>query len=162
MVVPAYSSDAHSEKSLTFERAFEAILVFTQAIHLIERAEISVTKVFAGPFSQGGLLVLLERPLATHPWEGGASEVISDCPTLELLQQGLRLASNGLIRFLEDVSVLDRWPMHDQARLSKLTPNMCSELDRLALEAIIAKRPDVILCMGEVSVPFLNSNLEKS
>lgn len=161
MVVPADSCVPGSEDSFPFERAVEAIVILTRAVHRTTNAEETVMKELSAPFSPGRLLVLLERPLATHPWEKGAPQVTSSCPTFELLQQGIRLASNGLIRFLDDVSSLDRWPMHDKARSSKLTTENGCELDRLVLEAITAKRPDVILCMGKVSLPICDADIER-
>lgn len=46
----------------------------------LSAAEIDVTKSFAGPFSSGGLLIVLLEPLQGHNWREGAHVVISDCP----------------------------------------------------------------------------------
>lgn len=159
MGAPGDAYDTHREDSLAYEKIIEEIIDFARTTHSTTGAEATVTKTFAAPFSWGGLLVLLERPLATHPWQEGASQVISQCRTLELLRQGLELASNGLLRFLEDVSVLDRWPMHDETRSSRLTAKMSNQLDELALKAIIAKKPDIILCMGQVSLSICYADI---
>lgn len=114
-------------------------------------AEIDVTKSFAGPFTSGGLLVILQEPLQRHHWREGAHAVISNCPTLSALEEGLQITSNGILSLLHNVSLLDTRPFICKEQNVRLADRHREKLLDLVIKAIDAKKPDVILCMGKVS-----------
>jgi len=111
--------------------------------------EFAVSAHLAAPFSPGGLLILLKEPLRKHPWKSGVAKVVAECPTLASIKEGLKQAGN--LSLQEEVSIIDRWPFLPQP--TKAKPNKArgtKRLDQLLLNAICAKQPDVILCMGRV------------
>ena len=115
--------------------------------------EYKVTTTLAGPFRHGGLLVLLQEPLWNHPWAEGVDAVISRCATLNMLREGIWIASNGTLSLIDHVSVIDRWPLLPRARrteLERTNPGKMRKLDSLVLQAIRTKKPDAVLCMGKV------------
>ena len=127
---------------------------FNEIVHCASRVrgkpidpdELKVTKQLAGPFTNGGLLILLERPLCTHPWKGGMVMVVDECPTLAALREALAILGLGLE---DSVSVLDVRPFLPK-KSEPSRANTLDELNELTCQAIRAKRPDVVLCMGEV------------
>ena len=142
--------------SSDYETAFNKIVAFTSKRRTedITRHEINCTRELAGPFTPGGILVLLQEPLPDHPWIDGIDAVISQCSSLSLLREAVFLGSSGNLNLEKDVSVLDRWPMHDKkthVQLQNTHPAKMDELNYLLRNAIIAKNPEVIICMGTVS-----------
>ncbi|KAF9882843.1 hypothetical protein FE257_004955 [Aspergillus nanangensis] len=113
----------------TFEQLFQKIVTYAGELrnHRIPDEEIEGTRQLAGPFTRGGLLILLIEPLAHHPWQAGIDHVIIDC---------------------HDISVLDLRPFIWSGLRNKLQEDQLVQLHDLVFEAIRAKRPDTILCMG--------------
>src|SRR5687767_1645452 len=92
--------------SVAYEASFDNIV---RLIGSLRRQEVSgdeynVTKALAGPFRVGGLLVLLQEPLGNHPWSKGADTVVSSCPTLNMLNEAICVASNGVLNLINHVS----------------------------------------------------------
>ena len=136
----------------SYKKAFNDLVAFAEGVRdsEIPAAELDVTTRLAGPFTSGGLLVLLQEPQRWHPWDEGVEGVIADCKPLELVETGIDVASRGALSMTTNVSVLDSRPLlvrkeHPHVRLDEWW-----ELNRLVARAIEAKRPDVILCMGRV------------
>jgi hypothetical protein len=138
-----------------YRYAFDKIITFTNDnIRILPENEIKVTRAFAGPFTPGGLLVLMQEPLASHPWAEGRDKVISTCPSLDALREAVLNVSSGEQCITKNVSVIDRWPFLHKSLHEKLEKTREDEMrayDRLVLAAIRAKQPEVILCMGKVS-----------
>ena len=112
--------------------------------------ELTVTKALAEPFTSGGLLVLLLEPRRYHPWSRGTGAVISNCPTLDSLNEGIQIGSGDTLS-LYTVSTIDLHPFlprHDHAALEC---GKQEELNKIVFTAIEAKHPDVVLCMSKVS-----------
>jgi hypothetical protein len=67
-----------------YPKAFDRIVDYIHEIRRVplSRDEIDVTRLFAGPCTSGGMLVILIEPLQGHPWNAGANAVITDCSTL--------------------------------------------------------------------------------
>jgi hypothetical protein len=143
-----------------FERAFKKITRFAEHIRgaAIPHDELSVTKTLAGPFSEGGLLVLLQEPRRYHPWSHGAAEVIADCKSLQSLDEGIRVGSEGKLRLEQHVSLLDVRPFLVKADNAHIDFDTWEGLYDLVFAAIEAKQPDVLLCMGKVDERFLHAS----
>ena len=58
------------ENAITYKQAFDNIVSFVKDVreYGIRAGELLVTETLAGPFTSGGLLVLLQEPLAYHTW----------------------------------------------------------------------------------------------
>jgi uncharacterized protein YllA (UPF0747 family) len=135
--------------------AFDNIITFiNDNFRRLSENELKVTRAFAGPFTPGGLLVLMQEPLASHPWAKGLDTVISTCQSLDALREAILNASSGEQCITKNVSVIDRWPFLHKSLHEKLKETREDEMrayDRLVLAAIRAKQPEAILCMGKVS-----------
>ncbi|KAL2826942.1 hypothetical protein BJY01DRAFT_255839 [Aspergillus pseudoustus] len=110
--------------------------------------EFQATKQLASPFSPGGALFLLQDPRKDHPWSQGVAAVISDCPTLAALEEGARIASEGKLSLVKDISVLDLRPFISPEVRQEVRHADIEGLYSLVVEFICAKRPDVVLCLG--------------
>ena len=141
-----------SSLSNSYSEAFHDIISYIRQIRRkpLSDAEINVTKSLAEPFTCGGLLVILQEPLQEHPWHKGANVVISECPTLSSLREGLRIGSNDILCLLHHVSVLDLRPFISKEQNYRIQGYQRERLYKLLIAAINAKKPDVILCMGQV------------
>lgn len=135
-----------------YAKAFDDIVSHVREIReeALSSAEIDVTKSFAGPFTSGGLLAILLEPLHGHPWRGGAYDVMSHCPSLSALHEGFHVTSNGILSILHGVSLLDLRPFICKFQNGRLEDHVRENLYDLVIKAIDAKKPDIILCMGEV------------
>ena len=142
-------NDTKRPANVAYENTFKAIAKFAKCIssRQISRDEEDVTAALAGPFTKGGLLVLLLEPLSSHPWSAGVDMVVSQCATLDMLQEGIQAASKQTLSLTDDVSVIDRWPFFPR---SGRPEQKLTTLDYLLLDTIHAKEPEVILCMGKV------------
>lgn len=132
-----------------YEEAFDKVVRFVGTIRKrdILSDELNVTKSLAGPFTQGGLLIMLLEPLLHHPWPQGVKRVIKDCNTLEALDEGLRIGSNKALSLSGEASLIDLRPF-----LSKndyVSEEQLAKLHRLVFSAIEAKQPNVLLCMSK-------------
>ena len=138
--------------AITYKQAFENIVSFVKDVreYGLQADELLVTETLAGPFTSGGLLVLLQEPLANHPWHEGIDRVIADCPTLDSLKEGIHICSNGRLRLKDAVSVIDLRPFFRKELQPTLSAREKEELNNLLFLAIKAKNPQVILCMGDV------------
>jgi hypothetical protein len=143
-----------------FAQLFQKIVTYASELreHRIPDEEIDVTRQLAGPLSRGGLLILLIEPCEHHPWQAGIEPVILDCPTLRALEEAVRIGSNVALSLIHDVSVLYLRPFIWSGLKNRLQEDQLVQLYDLVFEAIRAKRPDTILCMGEVSFsPNMNA-----
>ena len=143
------------KESVAYKSDFDRVVALVNGIRpqRVLADEYKVTTTLAGPFRHGGLLVLLQEPLWNHPWAEGVDTVISRCATLNMLREGIWIASNGTLSLIDHVSVIDRWPLLPRARrteLERTNPEKMRKLDSLVLQAIRTKKPDAILCMGKV------------
>lgn len=117
-------------------------------------AEIDVTRCLAGPFDTGGLLIILQEPLQKHLWSEGANAVISSCPTLDALREGVLIGSNGSFSLLHHISILDIRPFISKQANYSLTEDCFveslaeREIGRLRLSAQALLR-----IRGERTVP---------
>jgi hypothetical protein len=150
------NSDIRSD----YETAFENIVRFVKSYrkHAITGHELEVTKILAGPFTRGGSLILLLEPRHWHPWKNGVDFVIRNCKTLCVMDDGFKLVSEGDLSLTKGVSVLDLRPflvMHDYRQWKG---EVWEYLYDLVYEAIKAKEPDVLLCMGNVCGSPLSRN----
>jgi hypothetical protein len=145
----ATSLDAQPGK---YEKAFNRLVEFAEDIRgpKISGNELKVTKELAGPFTSGGLLVLLLEPLRWHPWKEGVDRVISGCGTLDLVEERICIGSRGSLSLEKNVSLLDSYPLLAKEINRHLEDEERNRLRGLVADAIEAKRPDVILCMGTV------------
>lgn len=136
----------------TYETFFNDIIRFAERVrgHEIPADERDVTKSLAMPFTTGGLLVLLMEPRQNHPWNEGVDGVITDCNTLASLNEGLEVGSKGELSLTNGVSALDLRPFLPKKQHSNLKDDSWNELYELVFLAIEAKRPKVLLCMGDV------------
>lgn len=160
---PSPETAARAGRTANYDDAFNLLTDFAEHARRVEipAAEYSVTSTLAGPFEKGGLLVLLQEPLLHHPWGKGVDAVINGCATLSCLDEALQIVSSGDLSLTDGVSLLDV-----RAFIPKELNKILLEADREELyewitEAVYAKQPDVILCMGKVrlSSPFSPSPL---
>ncbi|KAL4800251.1 hypothetical protein BDV19DRAFT_384610 [Aspergillus venezuelensis] len=123
-------------------------------------SEVNVTKDLARPFKPGGIVFFLLEPLDTHPWDDGVEAVISDCPTLESLAEGVYLTSGGKLKLIDDVTVLDLRAFVSKSVKRCLLHRELERLYELVFEFLYVKRPDVILGMGyDVQTELFNQSL---
>lgn len=120
----------------------------------LSRAKIDVTKSFARPFTSSDLLAILLEPRQGHPWCDSANDVISHCLSLSALHKGFHVTSNGILSILHGVSLLDLRLFVSKLQNGRLEDHVREKLYDLVIKAMDAKKPDVILCMGEVRVPI--------
>lgn len=90
------------------------------------------------------------EPRQNHPWDEGVDRVITDCKTLASLNEGLEVGSKEDLSLTNGVSLLDLRPFLPKKQHSNLKDDDWNELYRLVFLAIEAKRPKVLLCMGNV------------
>jgi hypothetical protein len=132
--------------------SFESVIKAVKDCRLqrVSEHEQTVTTTLAGPFTQGGLLILLQEPLGHHPWSEGVEQVISRCPTLNLLREAIALASDGTLSLVDDVTVIDRWPLLCPAHRKSLSSAEIENIEKFLRQTLYTKKPDAILCMGLV------------
>jgi hypothetical protein len=134
----------------TYAHVIDAIVATTAKFRneAIPRDELKVTRDLAGPFTTGGLLILLWRPLDCHPWSKRTKIVVKECHTLDALQEAIR----GLLKLslVDDISVLDVEPLYNSK--FELPTEQKEVIQGLLFQAIIAKQPQIILCMGDASI----------
>lgn len=140
-----------------YEQAFNRIVAFVGKIRNLspvdDADEISVTRALASPFTPSGTLVLLTEPREYHPWDQGTDQVISTCNSLEVLDEGFRIATQGQYNLATHVSVLDVRPFLPKSRLPS-DEEVLTELYDLVFSAIKAKNPTALLCVGNVGAKF--------
>ncbi len=119
-------------------------------------AEANISLLLAGPYTPGGLLVLLWQPRDSHPWHEGADAVIADCDTLAFINDAtIEYYGDGL---RGSVSLLDLWfclPPRITNVLAEDSPDKLEEMEDIIMACIEAKRPASILCLGDVSLVAL-------
>ncbi|KAL7916725.1 hypothetical protein GGI35DRAFT_433913 [Trichoderma velutinum] len=113
--------------------------------------ELRVTEQLAEPLSQGGLVVALLRPANDHPFADGVDVVVEKSPTLRALRDVFKILDLDLVK---DVTVLDALPFMPKKDIPNTFGNGMTEYlaarqgcHQVFLEAMVAKRPDVVLCM---------------
>jgi hypothetical protein len=143
-----------------YETAFEKIVRFAKEHRrdTISVHEHEVTKALAEPFTQGGPLVILLEPRHKHPWKDGVDTVVRDCKSLQALDEGFKVISEGLLSLTTGVFVLDLRPFLNKKYHPQLGSEVWESLYDLVYKAIEAKKPDVLLCMGQVREIFLSIN----
>lgn len=136
----------------TYATSFNDIIRFAERVrgHMIPADERDVTENLAMPFTTGGLLVLLMEPRQNHPWYEGVDCVIAECKTLASLNEGIEVGSKEELSLKNGVSVLDLRPFLPKKQHPNLKDDDWKELYELVFLAIEAKRPKVLLCMGDV------------
>jgi hypothetical protein len=135
-----------------YSSALQRLSAFVKCVRSkpILEDEHNVTMDLAGPMTIGGPFFLLLQPLEDHPWSDGVAEVIERCPTLWCLKEGVHACSHGGLDMLEDVSVLDLRPFMPKSSYKLLTDPQRHELGELVFSVICSKKPDTLLCMGDV------------
>jgi hypothetical protein len=135
-------------------RALEEIIRFVNSNRRspITDAECAVTLRLAQPYEPGGILIVLQQPGHWHQWHQGVDKVIEECPSLDILNEVIQIASMGSHSLTNGVSLIDARPFFDEQAYDKLKelPGKEDELWELVLKAIRAKMPDVVLLMGHV------------
>ncbi|KAJ4865564.1 hypothetical protein T069G_02094 [Trichoderma breve] len=114
--------------------------------------ELLVTEELAKPLTQGGIVVALLRPADYHPFSKGVDVVVEKSPTLRALRDVFALVGLDLV---QHITVLDSLPFLRKADRStrfeddeKYTRAL-NEHHAAFLDAVVAKRPDVVLCMWQ-------------
>ncbi|RFU80070.1 very-long-chain acyl- dehydrogenase [Trichoderma arundinaceum] len=128
-------------------------------LHLFVRSRVDdpshetlVTEQLARPHHQGGLLVALQRPADNHPFPDGVDNVVEESPTLRALRDVFALISLDLV---DQITVVDSLPFLRQADKRRMGNDPKAYLSAreehhaVFLEAVVAKRPDVVLCMWQ-------------
>ncbi|KAH7112365.1 hypothetical protein EDB81DRAFT_703337 [Dactylonectria macrodidyma] len=147
------------EVANAYEQAFNKIVLFAENVRGpgIPLDELVVTRTLAGPFTTGGLLILLTEPRSYHPWDKGIDHVIATCNSLDSLNEGIQIGSKGHLSFKDDVSVLDLRPFLPKKLHPTLRDSEWEALYDLVFSAIEAKKTEVLLCMGVVcKIPELH------
>jgi hypothetical protein len=135
-----------------YKAAFQEIVRFVNRYrkHTITEHELEVTEALARPFTQGGLLIVLLEPRIYHTWEKGVYFVIQDCRSLCVMDEGLKFISQGSLSLTNGVSLLDIRPFFVKKCYPDLDSEVWERLYDLVYAAIKAKKPDALLCMGDV------------
>ncbi|KAF2664849.1 hypothetical protein BT63DRAFT_443179 [Microthyrium microscopicum] len=145
-----YDNSLTENHSHVYEAKYNEIVAFADKTRAADffPGELCVTRELAEPFTYGGLMIILQEPRKSHPWVKGIQAVISDCPTLSILDEGLSNISG--LSLTCGVSVLDARPFFNE-EIDKLNEQQWHQLKYLVFQAIDAKRPDVLLLMGTVA-----------
>jgi hypothetical protein len=117
----------------------------------LDEDEISVTAQLAGPFSTGGIAVVLQQPRDNHPFKDGIHAVIDDCDTFMALKESFAAASCDSLNIIHDVAVVDLLPYISKEELEEIT-----ETDKKAIrdalqttvDFLVHKRPSAVFCAG--------------
>jgi hypothetical protein len=135
-----------------YKAAFQEIVRFVKRYrkHTITEHELGVTEALARPFTQGGLLIVLLEPRIWHPWKLGVNSVIQNCRSLRVMDDGLKFVSQGLLSLTNGVCLLDLRPFFVKKCYPELNSGVWKNLYDLVYEAIKAKKPNALLCMGNV------------
>ncbi|KAH4049993.1 hypothetical protein HBI25_223640 [Parastagonospora nodorum] len=150
-----------SDIETEYKVAFESILRFVKEYRTstITEHELEVTEALAGPFTQGGMLIVLLEPRRWHPWTQGIHYVIQNCKSLRVMDDGLKFVSEEVLSLTNGVSLLDLRPLLVKGDYPHLESKVWERLYDLVYEAIKAKKPDVLLCMGnEAKAAFDSRN----
>ncbi|KAH3992443.1 hypothetical protein HBI56_196540 [Parastagonospora nodorum] len=139
-----------SDIETEYKVAFESILRFVKEYRTstITEHELEVTEALAGLFTQGGMLIVLLEPRRWHPWTQGIHYVIQNCKSLRVMDDGLKFVSEEVLSLTNSVSLLDLRPLLVKGDYPHLESKVWERLYDLVYEAIKAKKPDVLLCMG--------------
>ena len=108
--------------------------------------EIDFTAWLARPNTDGGIIVLLERPANNHPYHLGRAITFSSCTTLIVLDQCFSFVSRGSIT-LNNVSVIDSLPYTREK--DNINAQYKYDLRHQVFLILQAKRPQVTLCMWQ-------------
>ncbi|KAL6835697.1 hypothetical protein J3E69DRAFT_352215 [Trichoderma sp. SZMC 28015] len=114
--------------------------------------ELLVTEELAKPLTQGGIVVALLWPSDYHPFSSGVDVVVEESPTLRALRDVFALIGLDLV---QDITVLDSLPFLRETDRFSLFGNYeeykrtVNEHHEAFLDAVAAKRPDVVLCMWQ-------------
>ncbi|KAL6790950.1 hypothetical protein J3E68DRAFT_411689 [Trichoderma sp. SZMC 28012] len=114
--------------------------------------ELLVTEELAKPLTQGGIVVALLRPADYHPFSKGVDVVVEESPTLRALRDVFALVGLDLV---QHITVLDSLPFLPKADRSTRFEDdeeytrALNEHHAAFLDAVVAKRPDVVLCMWQ-------------
>ncbi|QYS92770.1 hypothetical protein H0G86_000168 [Trichoderma simmonsii] len=114
--------------------------------------ELLVTEELAKPLTQGGIVVALLRPANYHPFSKGVDVVVEESPTLRALRDVFALVGLDLV---QHITVLDSLPFLRRADRSTRFEDdeeytrALNEHHAAFLDAVVAKRPDVVLCMWQ-------------
>ncbi|KAL4964869.1 uncharacterized protein BDV14DRAFT_173849 [Aspergillus stella-maris] len=145
---PPSSPDSTAEQN-KIEAAFNKITSHVRVFRsTLPSSEVNVTKDLARPFKPGGIVFFLLEPLHKHPWENGTQAVISSCPTLDALDEGLSIASSGHFNLKEHATVIDLNAFVSKEVKSRLCHQQIEELYDRVFAFLHVKRPRVILGMG--------------
>jgi hypothetical protein len=147
-----------------YKAAFQEIVRFVNRYrkHTITEHELEVTEALAGPFTQGGLIVFLLEPRIYHPWKKGVYFVIQDYRSLRVMDEGLKFVSQGSLSLTKGVSLLDIRPLFVKKCYPDLDSEVWERLYDLVYEAIKAKKPDALLCMGDVrGTPMSRNSIKR-
>ncbi|KAL2819392.1 hypothetical protein BJX63DRAFT_428616 [Aspergillus granulosus] len=138
------------ERVCTASQVFEEIITYASSLRgsAIPEKEVEVTKQLASPFSPSGALFILQEPRNKHPWRQGVDAVISDCPTLDALEEGVQIGSEGTLSLVRNISVIDLRPFICPDVKNKSSRAELETLYSLVLKFIRAKQPDAVLCLG--------------
>lgn len=114
--------------------------------------ELLVTEELAKPLTQGGIVVALLWPSDYHPFSSGVDAVVEESPTLRGLRDVFALIGLDLV---QHITVLDSLPfMRETDQYSLFRDDeeytrVLNEHHEAFLDAVVAKRPDVVLCMWQ-------------
>lgn len=113
----------------------------------VPKEEIAVMKQLARPESTGGIAIALSQPAHSHPYDLGAAVVIQSSPTFAALSEVLDAVSRDTLSLLDDVTVIDRQSFVRPK--DRIPPEIQKVWRDGSFHAIRAKKPDVVLCMGQ-------------
>ncbi|KAK4078936.1 hypothetical protein Trihar35433_41 [Trichoderma harzianum] len=114
--------------------------------------ELLVTEELAKPLTQGGIVVALLRPADYHPFSKGVDVVVEESPTLRALRDVFALVGLDLVQHITVLDSLPFLPKADRYTLfgdDEEYTRALNEHHAAFLDAVVAKRPDVILCMWQ-------------
>jgi hypothetical protein len=75
-------------------------------------------------------------------------EVILECKSLDLLNEGVKIVSKAKLCLINGVSVIDSWPLFVKEAHPKVKEDEWDQLYDLVVLAIQNKKPNLLLCMG--------------
>ncbi|KKP07029.1 hypothetical protein THAR02_00908 [Trichoderma harzianum] len=111
--------------------------------------ELLVTEELAKPLTQGGIVVALLRPANYHPFSKGVDVVVEKSPTLRALRDVFALVGLDLVQHITVLDSLPFLPKADRYTPDKKYTKALNEHHEAFLDAVVAKRPDVVLCMWQ-------------
>ncbi|KAL2171515.1 hypothetical protein VTG60DRAFT_2683 [Thermothelomyces hinnuleus] len=112
--------------------------------------EIRVTTQLAEPATTGGILVAIQQPGNSHPFEQRIETVIRDSPTLAALDDAFRFVSLETLDVRRNVAVIDLLQFITEKQMEKMNDPQLRDAFQTTMQILMRKKPDIVVCCGKI------------